>query len=111
MTNGTSEHERKRDFWGPGPSSAKTGVEARCLLCAQPLSCVQICVTSWAVAHQAPQSMEFSRQEYWSGLSFPTPREMKDSPELKGLAGLLISLQMFIFLKILSDYSLYVHNL
>ena len=55
--------------------------------------------------------MEFSRQEYWSGLSFPTPREMKDGPRLKGLAGLLISLQMFIFLKILSDYSLYVHNL
>ena len=28
-------------------------------------------VTPWTVAHQAPQSMEFSRQEYWSGLPFP----------------------------------------
>ena len=28
---------------------------------------------SWTVAHQAPLSMEFSRQEYWSGLSFPSP--------------------------------------
>ena len=27
----------------------------------------------WTVAHQAPQSMEFSRQEYWSGLPFPSP--------------------------------------
>ena len=31
------------------------------------LGCVQLCVTPWTVAHQAPLSMEFSRQEYWSG--------------------------------------------
>ena len=37
------------------------------------LSCVQLFVTPWTVAHQAPQSMEFSRQEYWSGLPFPSP--------------------------------------
>ena len=30
-------------------------------------------VTPWTVAHQAPLSMGFSRQEYWSGLPFPTP--------------------------------------
>ena len=30
-------------------------------------------VTPWTVAHQAPLSMEFSRQEYWSGLPFPSP--------------------------------------
>ena len=30
-------------------------------------------VTSWTVARQAPLPMEFSRQEYWSGLSFPSP--------------------------------------
>ena len=30
-------------------------------------SCVQLCVTPWVVAHQAPLSMGFSRQEYWSG--------------------------------------------
>ena len=29
--------------------------------------------TPWTIAHQAPQSMEFSRQEYWSGLPFPSP--------------------------------------
>ena len=29
--------------------------------------------TPWAVAHQAPQSMTFSRQEYWSELPFSTP--------------------------------------
>ena len=32
--------------------------------------------TPWTVAHQAPQSMEFSRQEYWSGLSFPSPGDL-----------------------------------
>ena len=43
------------------------------ILCAQTLSCVQLLVTPWAVAHQAPLSMGFSRQEYWSGLSFLSP--------------------------------------
>ena len=35
---------------------------------------VQLFATPWTVAYQAPQSMEFSRQEYWSGLPFPSPR-------------------------------------
>ena len=34
-------------------------------------SCVQLFVTLWAVAVQAPLSMEFSRQEFWNGLPFP----------------------------------------
>ena len=42
-------------------------------VCAQSLSCVQLFVTPWTVAYQAPLSMELSRQEYWSGLPFPTP--------------------------------------
>ena len=33
-------------------------------------------VTLWTVVHQAPLSMEFSRQEYWSGLPFPTPGDL-----------------------------------
>ena len=33
-------------------------------------------VTPWTVAHQAPLSMGFSRQEYWSGLPFPLPGEL-----------------------------------
>ena len=37
------------------------------------LSRVQLSVTPWTVAYQAPQSMEFSRQEYWGGLPFPSP--------------------------------------
>ena len=34
--------------------------------------------TPWTVAHQAPLSMEFSRQEYWSGLLFPSPGDLPD---------------------------------
>ena len=36
------------------------------------LSCVQLFETPWTVARQAPLSMGFSRQEYWSGLPFPS---------------------------------------
>ena len=36
------------------------------------LSCAQLFATPWTVAHQAPWIMGFSRQEYWSGLPFPT---------------------------------------
>ena len=35
-------------------------------------------VTPWAVAHQAPLSTGFSRQEYWSGLPFPSPGDLPD---------------------------------
>ena len=38
----------------------------------QSLSHVQLFATPWTIACQAPLSMEFSRQEYWSGLPFPT---------------------------------------
>ena len=35
-------------------------------------------MTPWAVDYQAPLSMEFSRQEYWSGLPFPSPGDLPD---------------------------------
>ena len=38
--------------------------------------------TPWTVAYQAPQSMEFSRQEYWSGLPFPSPGDLPN-PEIE----------------------------
>ena len=42
----------------------------------KPLSCVRLFAIPWIVAYQAPQSMEFSRQEYWSGLPFPSPGDL-----------------------------------
>ena len=45
---------------------------------AYPLSCVWLFATPWTVAHQAPLSMEFPRQEYWSGLPFPSLGDLPD---------------------------------
>ena len=57
-------------------------------------ACVRVCVsdsaTLWTVAHQAPQSMGFSRQEYWGQLPFPSPGNLPNpaieptSPALTG---------------------------
>jgi len=37
------------------------------------LSCVQLLATPWTAAYQAPPSMGFPRQEYWSGVPLPSP--------------------------------------
>ena len=50
-------------------------------VCVCMLSCfshVQLSVTLWTVAHHAPLSMGFSRQEYWSVLAFPYPGDLPD---------------------------------
>ena len=39
---------------------------------------VRLFATPWTVAYQAPPSMGFSRQEYWSGLPFPSPGDLPD---------------------------------
>ena len=63
-----------------------------CCCCSVIKSCLTF-VTLWAVACQAPLSMGFSRQEYWSGLPFPSPGDLTNlevkhvssaSPELAG---------------------------
>ena len=46
------------------------------LCCVTLLSCVQLCETLWTIARQAPLSMGFSRQEYWSGLLCPPPGDL-----------------------------------
>ena len=42
------------------------------------LSRLQLFATPWTITHQNPLSMEFSRQEYWSGLPFPSPGNLSD---------------------------------
>ena len=44
--------------------------------------------TPWTVAYQAPQSMKFSRQEYWSGLPFPSPEDLPNPGIEPGSPGL-----------------------
>ena len=59
-------------------------------MCACVLSCIRLFTTPWTVARQVPVSMEFSRQEYWNGQPFPSPRDLPDpgiepaSPVLAG---------------------------
>ena len=64
-------------------------------------SCVHLFVTLWAVALQDPLSMEFTRQEYWSGLPFPSP----GYPPNPGIAnlGLLHCRQIFYHLSYLGS--------
>ena len=57
---------------------------------AQSLSHVQLFVTAWTVTHQSPLSVGFPRQEYWSGLPCPRPRDLPDpgiEPTSPALAG------------------------
>ena len=61
------------------------------------LSCVQLFVTPWTVAHQAPLSLEFSRQGYWNRLPFPLPGD-RPNPETEStcLAPLALAGRFFI---------------
>ena len=45
-------------------------------MCLVTQSCPTLFVTPWTIAHQAPLSMGFSRQEYWSGLPCPPPGDL-----------------------------------
>ena len=62
-------------------------------LCAYVLSQIRLCAILQTVAHQTPLSLEFSRQEYWSAMPFPTPEDPPDpgieprSPVSLALAG------------------------
>ena len=47
-------------------------------------------VIPWSIAHQPPLSIGFSRQEYWSGFSFPSPRDLPD-PEIEPVSPALAS--------------------
>ena len=53
------------DCWGVKKRNQKVKMKS--------LSRVQLFATLWTVAYQAPLSIGFSRQEYWSGLPFPSP--------------------------------------
>ena len=80
--------QRVHTHAGLNPFTVRLKLSQRCLLtgyecvhvyeCACVLSPVRLFVTSWTVAHQAPMSMEFSRQEYWSGLPFSFPGDLPD---------------------------------
>ena len=67
--------------FGYAPFSGSMDWSARMCVCVcfQLLSCMTLFSTPWTVAHQAPPSMGFSWQEYWSELPFPPPGDLPDS--------------------------------
>ena len=65
--------------------SRTSGVSQRALRCGMHVcmlnyfTCVQVFATPWTVAHQTPLSMGFTKQEYWSRLPYPPPRDLPNS--------------------------------
>ena len=65
---------------------------------------VQLFVTPWTIALQAPLSMGFSRQEYWSGLPFPSPGDLPNTgTEPVSLMSLALTGMLFILVPSLLD--------
>ena len=60
----------------PCEVSSFTGPGMIGLVCVSHHSCVRLCAAPRTIAHQAPPSRGFSRQEYWSRLPCPPPREL-----------------------------------
>ena len=81
-------------------------------MCVYMLSRFQLFVTPWTVAYRTPLSMEFSRQEYRSGLPFPTPGNLPDpgtEPASPALAGKFFTTEppgkpQYIIYKVLTQY-------
>ena len=69
--NNNNEHEVLRTVLRTVGASHKPF--SLCKVRVKLLSCVLLFATPWTVTYQAPLSMGFSRQEYWSGLPFPSP--------------------------------------
>ena len=79
-------------IWVSAKSSNKAKMKVKSL------SHVQLFATLWTVAHQAPLSMGFSGQEYWSGLLFPSPGDLPDPEiELVSSASLALAGRFFFF--------------
>ena len=57
---------------------AKRSIWFTNLMKVKSLSHVRLFATPWIVAYQVPLAMGFSRQEYWSGLPFPSPGDLPD---------------------------------
>ena len=77
------------------------------------LGCARLFMTPWTVACQSPLSMEFSRQEYWSGFPFPNPGDLPNpgtelaSPGASALAGRFFTTEA-ISLMLLPRYFLFL---
>ena len=71
-----------------------------CLSLLSHFSCVRLCVTPQTAAHEAPLSLGFSKQEYWSGLPFPSPMHESENDIL-----LILIETIKVFLQTYQDIS------
>ena len=81
-------NSRKRNLWMRRASCIYYTIYVSAYM----LSCVQLFGTPWTVARQASLFIRFTRQEYWSGLPFPSPGDLPDpgiEPVSPALAGRL----------------------
>ena len=70
------------------------------------LSHVQLLATPWTAAHQAPPSVGFSRQEYWSGVPLPSAKQsmtMKSVSAAKYLMARMLPIWSQMYLRIISE--------
>jgi len=69
------------------------------------LSCVRLLATPWTAAYQAPPSMGFSRQEYWSGVPLPFSQKAENENSKKSN-----SFKMHVLRKVADSYCLKDNN-
>ena len=74
LCNTLVSHLQPQLLQGVSPDTlSNLGQPQVCMHATQSFSCAQLFMTSWALAHQAPLSLAFPRQEYWPGLPLPSP--------------------------------------
>ena len=72
-----SRWENIKKKWARTTSLCEMSPHASAVLTIRaPCSVMSNCASPWTIARQAPLPVEFSRQEYWSGLPFPTPGDL-----------------------------------
>ena len=79
-------------------------VQGTLLLLLSRFSRVRVCVTPWTAAHQAPLSTGLSRQEYWSGLPFPSSPRDSPTPHFKSINSSVLGLLYGPVLTFIHDY-------
>ena len=83
----TGRKESTNQWWqlmDPRGLSGEVAFDLRCEQNELVTQSIRLFVTPRTVPHQAPLSMEFSRQEYWSGLPLPSPEDLPDAGIEKG---------------------------
>ena len=93
--NSNGESWRNASWFQAATQPLRVALPRGCLVCCCCLV-AKSCLTPWTMAHQAPVSMAFSRQEYWSGLPFPSPGALPDpgaEPASSALAGRFFTVQ------------------